>query len=504
MYKKIIFLIVLIITSLFSQTFSYSQSEINKLIRNKLDTYLEKVENKYNSLEEFEICIKKKDYLQNLYDKVEQISGKFRSKKDIYRVLLTIKKLSIEKKDNIICENTIWWWDFWLEDLININSYKIYKYNYSWPKKISYTITEYTEATDMIWNFYKIWWHWFLFESYDFYNNISSSQKTLYTNTAKKQNPGSMIFYYKTNNKYKIIIVKKEKIKYVWDYNLNYKNLSSVISYNIAKTRKFGVNIIDDILYSNGDNIYKSAIFEESNKLYYLINYGEVSYTTIPNNIDEKSQYLMAVYYAQWGKYLYRKWGKFYVLSWDLKAFPIGYNSYYAKISLERLWSILENSFFWAAKSWYNYRVQDMYDIIKYSKKFNKKKLSQLYEDMKNNMVYNTTIKKLLDKDNWWDDQIQNYVNTHKSIMKVFNVFETINNKEWVCETFSEIFSIVALFNGLDSDVLVWRAIKWNFWHQISVVSWYYYDPTFDLWYQKTKYFGMNKTFLDKYFVENK
>ena len=494
----------MIISFLFSVTFSYSQSEINNLIWNKLDTYLGKVENKYSSLSTFEVCIKKKDYLQNLHDKVAEIYTKFRSKKDIYKVLITIKKLSIEKKDEINCQNNIWWGDFWLENKINIDSYKYYNYNYSGAKKISYTITEYAEASNIEWNFYKIWWHWFLFEQYNFYSNISSSQKSLYTNTAKKENPGSMVFYYKDNWKYKIIIVRKENIKYVWDYNINYNSLPIITKYNKEKTKTYWVNIIGGILYSKGDTIYKSAIFEEEGKLYYLINHGEVSYTTIPNDIDEKSQYLMAVYHAQWGKYVYRKWGKYYVLSWDLKVYPIWYKSYYKNIDLWRLEELLENSFFWASKSGYNYKLQDMYDIIKYSKEFNKKKLSQLYEDMKNNMKYNLTIKDLLNKDGWWDDQIQNYVNTHKDIMKVFNIFETMNNKEWVCETFSEIFSIVALFNGLDADVLVWKAIKWNYGHQISDIEWYYYDLTFDLWYQKTKYFAMDRDLLDEYFIGNR
>jgi len=85
-----------------------------------------------------------------------------------------------------------------------------------------------------------------------------------------------------------------------------------------------------------------------------------------------------------------------------------------------------------------------------------------------------------------------------------WDLFYSFQNKVWVCQTISDLFSFIAIINWLNANKATWVIKKDWYAHQISKINNYYYDPTFDGWYIKAwyktlKYFWMSKQEVSKY-----
>ncbi len=86
------------------------------------------------------------------------------------------------------------------------------------------------------------------------------------------------------------------------------------------------------------------------------------------------------------------------------------------------------------------------------------------------------------------------YSNDFKlSDYEIYSWIETFKNKDWVCEWYVELFSLMLWFNWIESNIIKWDVIDAvdfpNVWHAWTKVWNYYYDITFDdpIWANKTK-----------------
>ena len=96
--------------------------------------------------------------------------------------------------------------------------------------------------------------------------------------------------------------------------------------------------------------------------------------------------------------------------------------------------------------------------------------------------------------------QLIEYLRQHPKYNSYWNDFYALKHKEGVCQTLSDILSLIALINWLNAGTVDWIT-KRGYAHQISEINWYYYDPTFDLPTKRMEHFWMTRSDLKKYFI---
>jgi ABC-type long-subunit fatty acid transport system fused permease/ATPase subunit len=93
---------------------------------------------------------------------------------------------------------------------------------------------------------------------------------------------------------------------------------------------------------------------------------------------------------------------------------------------------------------------------------------------------------------------LNDYLATHPKLIKNWIDFYTIKSKIWVCQTLSDIFSLIALLNWQQSTTIDGITKRW-YAHQVSKVNNYFYDPTYGLIIKSLSYFGMTEKELGRY-----
>jgi len=178
---------------------------------------------------------------------------------------------------------------------------------------------------------------------------------------------------------------------------------------------------------------------------------------------------------------------KYYVYD-NVRIFYIWNNL--KNININKLWEILFTSFLIRTKHNLPYSYKELKQIIVFAKYFKWRWLINLYKYMQRNFKYN---KQIL--------QTREY---NKNTSWNWDLFYVFRNKTWVCKWFSDLFSLIALFNWFNADIVVWKLKESSYWdsiyHQVSKINWKYYDITSDLDNKEQNYFAMSKDELLKYF----
>ena len=553
MIKKIILIISLLSFS-FWNIFAYNLENIKELYIHKIDKIEQKIDSKYK--DELKICYRK----QNFYNKLDKILKLYEKKYTQYRLLFKVfleinnyrkiniksqcnwlklqeknkkyisnnknktynniknnsskenSKSSFKKNNNISKNNQI----INKSQIVNNSSKNIEKsnyklkfklweiiYDYNWNIKIN---TKYNNIKlPNIWKIQKIYdnftikvnnhWIWLkkisiiTIQVNDPYDGI---------NYIKKHYNKDFLFYIKDWNKYKYYLINKKDITILDPFDP-----SKSFEYNINQLKNAWYIYIDDFLYKKSDNngIVVWWIFNYNNKLYYISLTWTWKYYKIPK--DKILHYIVKI--KKWtiitkqensNNIIWRK-------QW-IKLFYLWKYEIYQNIDLKRLWKMLNFTFYVIWKYNLPYNVKNMYDFINFTKQFEWKYLKDVYKRIIINFKYNEEIDKMLNE-KWINRKlINNRITTDKKFIQNWDIFYTLKHKEWVCQSISDIFSIMALFYWKDADTIIWMTKKKWYFHQISKINGKYYDPTFDLKADSKKirfnYFGMSKKRVEKYF----
>ena len=485
--KILLFSIVTFITTSNNTLATSLEEKLNTIFEKKIDN---KIENKYK--EKDKICIVKKTVYSKLENKLKTI------KKEKYQKLIkliikyienrkqNIKECKIEVKTN----NPILHFQVdkkLLEEEIKTQNNKILKdINTSFSlDKIAYAKQVYRN------NFFEIKNKWYMIKK-ALYTNSSSVTKDL-INRLQNENPWKNILILKNTTWYKIYLYDIDNVTYMWDVNPN----KSVLE-NKKALLDIWIIYLNNFYYkkTNSDNILIAGLSKIWNNLVYFIASSDASYY-LPKS--SKDIIPLAISNKDVKNIVYYKW-KYYIWTnnWKIAIYNLGNINLYKKINKKLLWKLLYSSFHKIVTYNLKYSYKDMYKIIKIAEYFDGKDLKSVYRFITTNFKYDTTISKKL-KQNITNEQLEKDIYSTPSLYKLWNIFYIIEKKVAICQTLSELLSIIALFNWQEWDIVVgsiWYA------HQISKINNFYYDPTNDLWKKDNfKYFGMTKEKLLKYFT---
>lgn len=386
------------------------------------------------------------------------------------------------------------------KDSIKLN-FKIDKIEYDYNENIKLSNFNKSIKLPTVWKIDKIYDkftiqvnnHWVWFKKIKLLGIVWQSLNNWIDYAKKKYNP-NFIFYRKVWNKYELYLIDKNDIIILDPFDP-----SKSVDYNINQLSKLWHLYIKDLKYKNikePDNIIIAWIFKYQDKLYYIALAWKWQYFYIKKNEFNK-WFVPAKRFKKWSIIIDQN-DKLIIWAKGMKIFYLWKYNMYKNIDLNKLWKILYMTFYIIWKYNFSYNVQDMYDLIKFTKQFDKKTLKQAYKWMITNFKYNEKINNILNE-NWMNQKIlNNEVNADKTLIRNWNVFYSLKNKEWVCQSISDIFSLIALFNWQNASTVTWISKRW-YLHQLSKINWKYYDPTFDLSTKSFEYFWMTKNEVEKY-----
>jgi len=528
MIKKIIILISLL-GWLIGNIFSYWIEDIKKWYNKKLDNFEKIIELKYTN--KIKVCYYKNKKYENLNKILISYKNKYPKYINIFNILLEINKYrqikfanNCKKTNNFekneLNENK--WNNTINTNIINNNSNNILtwqentnyskitfkldtsKYDYNDNISLSWYYIENNIELPKIWEIEQIYNnftirinnYWILLEKMFIAKDIDEKHLSDNINYFKKKYDKDYIFYKKIEDKYMVYIANKNYI-----HILNPFDPTKSEDYNVNQLLKAWYLYIKDFFYkktndkkTNDKNIIISWLLKFNNKLYYLSmtwtwQYYEISKKDLIQNILNIKKWSIIV---DWQDKLiaWKDWIKlFYLWNFDI----------YKNINLERFWKIINFTFYTIWKNNFSYNVQDMYDFINFAKQFDWKSLKDLYQWIIENYTYNKNINNILNEKSMNQEILNNKVDTDKKLIQNWNIFYSLKKKEWVCQSISDIFSLVALFNWQDADTIMWMNKK-SYLHQVSKINWRYYDPTFDLDNdKKINYFNIWKEEIQKY-----
>ncbi len=515
MLKKI-WIMSLLSIIMFSNTFAYEIDNLENLYNAKLDRVEKNIETKYD--DKAKICYYKNEKYDNLDRVLNLYKSKYPKYKNIFNILITTNnyrydeikeqcnnsnKLQVENEsDNQENSNIISTEIEKSNNQEDILKSKLWKIIYDYDGTIKSKTDNVSVKLPSLWkidsiynNFIvKINDNWIGFEKiltikvpyYELENGIKY---------AKENHSNDYIFYKKINNEYKIWLIDKENISVIEPFNP-----IKWIDYNINKLKETWYIYIEEFFYSKTDknNIITSWMFKYGDKLYYM----SLTWTWEYYEIPKKDIIKHIKHIKKWS--IITNWkDKIIVWKKGIKVFYLWEFNIYKDIDLKKLWKILNFTFYTIWRHNLNYSVQDMYNLLNFTKQFEWNSLKDSYKWITSNINYNEKINNILNKE-WVSQEIlNNKINTDKELIKNWNVFESLKNKEWVCQSISDIFSLIALFNGKNADTVIWMSKRW-YLHQVSKIWEYYYDPTYDLdTNERLKYYNISKQQLSDYFDIN-
>lgn len=308
------------------------------------------------------------------------------------------------------------------------------------------------------------------------------------------------IFYKKVNNNYYLYLIDKKNIHIINTFD-PWKSLE----YNIGLLNKSWYFYIKDFFYKkiDKDNMIIWWLSKYNSKLYYI----SLSWTWEYINISKK-EFMKNISYIEGIKkwtIITDQWNDLIIWNKGMKIFYLWKLSMYKDIDLENLWKILYMTFYIIWKYNLDYNVKDMYDFINFTKQFDWKNLKDAYKRIIINFKYNKKVNNILNKE-WMNQKLlNNKILWNEKLIKSWNIFYALKHREWVCQSISDILSLIALFNWQKTNTIRWITKRW-YLHQISEINWKYYDPTYDLDNNThLKYFRMTKKDVEKYIkLDNK
>ena len=392
-------------------------------------------------------------------------------------------------------------WDFYLYSLVDKNEVLKYKkLNDNWylnPQISlpSFVLNKVNKASEVYKNYVKIGSNWYLLNGYSYIEvqewdlNSILSNVDYYLNKAN----ADYLIYGLDDGKYKIFLVSKDHIK-----NLLYFNPKFSLSANARLVGKLGWLYIWKIFYANDEQwIALGGLMQLGNNLFFFVPKQKmVSYSPLAKNFD--------LFYAVLEKkypILLNYDGKIYAFPKDtFNFYYIWPARLYEKVNLQKLGYILFPTFYRLSSGNYSYSPSYMYDLLLTASKFDGKKLSDVWDWMVKNFKYEGKISDLINSKWFNQEKLNEYLKQHPSLVKNWIDFYTLKARKWVCQTLSDIFSLIALFNQLDATVVDWYVPSRGYSHQVSQIWNYYYDITYGLANKDKSYFGMTKQELERYF----
>ena len=183
--------------------------------------------------------------------------------------------------------------------------------------------------------------------------------------------------YYLNWNNYYIYLINKKNINLIFPLTPNdsYQD-------NLNKLQNLWYIYFDNFLYKkyktniNWNKIIVNWIVKLWNKLYFVTLSWKWGYLAIKNN-DELLKYINNI--KKWS-ILINNWNWF-VSAWAswIKYYYLWTYDLYKNINIKDLWNILNSTFYIIWKNNLDYNVFYMYNLLKFARSFNNKKLSDLY-----------------------------------------------------------------------------------------------------------------------------
>lgn len=505
--KKKIFVLISLVGISFSNIFAYNIGNIKNIYIHKLNIIEKHIEEKYK--EQSKVCY----YKKNIYKRIDKALNLYKQKHPKYKIIFNIlleidnyKEIQIKNKcDRPILKQNI----NNHSNNLNQNNTKTLKsqinkinYNYNWKIILNNPTKNITLPKiwkiDNIYNSFiiQVNKHWIGLKKLLTINISKDRLENAIKYAKQKYNP-DFIFYKNIDNKYKIYLVYKENINIIDPFDP-----LQTIDYNVNQLQKAWYLYINSFFYKNTNkkNTVIWWLFKYNDKLYYMIaswdwEYYKIEKKDIVKNIMSIKNWTIIT--NQWNNFIVRKKGIkiFYLWNFDI----------YKNIDLETFWKIIDFTFYTISKYNLPYNVQNMYNLINFTKQFNGKSLKDTYKRIILNYKYNKNINNILNKKWMNQETISKKVNSNKTLIQNWNIFYSLTHKEWVCQTISDIFSLIALFNWQKADTVIWTSKSW-YLHQISKIKDRYYDPTFDLDNDKNiSHFNISKWEVEKYInLENK
>jgi len=468
-------------------------------LEEKLDNFFEKkidikIENKYK-WEYQKICTTKITIYNKIINKLEKYKKIKKYEKLIDRIVKYIKnrEKNIEEckiqfyQDNNTPNPTL---HFQIKNLDNLikNTEKIKKRIGPIPAKlwkISYAKKAYKN------NIFNIWNNWYIIK------------KSLYSSSSYISDILIKKFLEKYPDK-NIIITKEDGIYKIYLYNLSDAiNLQDIdpslwLKANKDKLYKyFWIKYLDNFYYKkiNDEGLIVGWTTDLGNNLVFFVIWLNSSYYPIKNPEDiipfAVSHEDIEIITKTWDTY--QAW----ISNWKVKIFNLWNKEIYTNIDKKLLGKILYSSFHKILIYNLDYTVNDMYLLLKLAEKFDNKDLKTLYRFITTHFSYAEDISERL-QNHISSEQLEKDITTLPSLYKLWNVFYIIKHKKAICQSLSELLSVIALLNWQKADIVIGKI---DYSHQVSKINQYYYDVTNDLWKKDHfQYFGMTKEQLLKYF----
>ncbi len=471
---------------------------------NLVSTYYKKINNVFLNYEkELDSCKKKKQFYTNLVSKIDKVCNLKQYKK--YRRLFKIIKIVAKYRlKNIRCYKKsiyLWSWDWllynqfdytWLvKDIVNFSWIKLKKFFK--PKifkgiKVINTITpDFHMLIDGKWYQYnglKVY----------YYNCFSKNYLKKCLKDIIKKEWKDKFFW----------IVYKKKIPYVYIFSAN---KFVTVPFDFSKPLKIQFRSLNKRWGIYIDNFLFVQRTNKNNKIYWLA--------------DIDWRLFMIVWAWPIRFYIYNP-GKnnfrfpiedsnlivvkqtdnsYFIFTGGLSFYYIGNKKFFSnRLNFNLLGKLLFPTYLKISLLSENYNKKDIILLLNLIKKYDWKKLSNFYSHLVNTYKYNPYLYKVITNYHYNQEQLESLLMRRKELLKNWIIFDVIKNRTWVCQSFTEIVSLVAILNWVPSDVVKWY-IKWNsLLHQVSKIWNLYYDPTYDLWTKNMKYFGISKEELLKYF----
>ena len=522
--KKIKLLVLLLIILIAGNSFAYSKSQLQHNIEKRLIKIENKIYKYTKSVEKF--CKLSDNFYKKLIKKVNLYQNKYPKYKQIYNAIILVSKkrqVILNNKcniyfkqnkniDNTIKENnntkkptnnTLKQWDFNLNSLID----KAYLQTLDKNKdiKINLKLTlpkvkleKINQASEFFKDYVKIWTNWYFLPEYK-YMLVEPKDINYILQKADyylKNNKADYFIYWNYWNKIKVILANKDKIK-----NTSFISPKKPINENLKNIEKLWWLYINEPIYSYVASwLFLWGLINIDGNLFFLVQKTEKIQFLI---IKDNTHLHYSIYNLHFPLYVKNN-DKILWFSADIFDFYYIWPArLYNKVNIKQLGKVLFSNFQRISFHNYNYSVSQMYNLLDFSTKFDNKKLSDIWKWQIKNLKYNPTINKLSKTMNY--EQFTNYIKNNKKLGNNWIIFYTLTQKEWVCETFSDLLSILAILNWLNWDIVQWK-IKNSlvYSHQLSKINNYYYDPTYGIWEKNYNHFWLTWTQLTKYFVPEK
>lgn len=311
-----------------------------------------------------------------------------------------------------------------------------------------------------------------------------------------RRNNAHYLIYWNYKDKIKVILVNKNKIK-----NVSFMNPQKDVKENIKNITKIWWIYISNPIYSYTLSwAFLGGLVNINENLFFLVPKKEqIVFLPINNN----KHLCYSLYNLKFPIYI----KNLDIILWfPANAFNFYYiwpKKLYEKVNTKQLGKVLFSNFQRISFYNYNYSVKQMYNLLNFSTRFNNKTLSDIWKWITKNLKYNSIISQITKKMDY--HQFNQYIRNSKSLWNNWIIFYTLEKKEGVCETFSDLLSTLAILNWLNWDT-IWGKLKDNpkYPHQISKINNYYYDPTYGIAEKNYNYFWMNQAQLSKYFIPEK